>query len=98
MVIRFLRSMLGANGHDNPPGVAAESEHHGYLITAMPTEESGGWRVSGTISGDIDGETRTVTFVRADIYGSQSVAAEMTLLKARRLIDEQGHRLFNGGH
>jgi len=90
--------MLGANGHDNPPAVAAEGEHGGYHIAARPTAENGGWRVSGTISGEIDGETRTVTFVRADTYGSQAVAAEMTLLKARRLIDEQGRRLFERGH
>lgn len=98
MVIRFLRSMLGANGHDNPPAVAAESEHEGYLITATPVQETAGWRVTGTITGEVDGQTRTVTFVRADTYGSQEVAAEMTLLKARRLIDEQGRRLFDSGH
>ena len=47
---------------------------------------------------DRDGTTLTTTFVRADVHGSQEMAAEVTLEKARRLIDEQGPSLFNASH
>jgi hypothetical protein len=98
MIIRFLRSMMGRNGSDNPPRVVAETTYQGYTITATPREDPGGWRVSGQISMDQDGTTRTTSFVRADVHGSQEMAAEVTLEKARRLIDEQGPSLFGQSH
>lgn len=98
MIIRFLRSMMGRNGGDNPPAVAAETTYQGYTITAMPTEDPGGWRIGGRISTELDGTLRSTTFIRADVYGSREVAAEMTIDKARRLIDEQGPDLFRPSH
>ena len=89
--------MMGRNGGDNPPAVAAETTYQGYTITATPSEDPGGWRVRGEIRADLDGTPRSTAFVRADIYGSREVAAEMTLAKARRLIDEQGPGLFESG-
>ena len=49
MIIRFMRSMMGRNGGDNPPRVVAETTYQGYTITATPREDPGGWRVSGQI-------------------------------------------------
>lgn len=98
MIIRFLRSMMGQNGADNPPDVAAETEYQGYTITAMPARDPGGWRIRGRITTEVDGTPRATEFVRADVYGSQEVAAEMTITKAQRLIDEQGLRLFGDSH
>ncbi|AGY91787.1 hypothetical protein SPICUR_04000 [Spiribacter curvatus] len=98
MIIRFLRSMMGRNGGGNPPAVVAETTYQGYTITATPSEDPGGWRVRGQISTTADGSAQSTTFVRADVYGSQEVAAEMTLAKARRLIDEQGSGLFQSPH
>ena len=98
MVLRLLRSMLGSTGGNNPPEVVSETVYNGYTIVAAPSEDSGGWRVAGRIVTEIAGESRSVSFVRADVYGSREVAAEMTTLKAQRLIDEQGRRLFDSGH
>ena len=94
MVIRFLHSLLGANGADTPPETVSETVYQGFTIAAAPIQDPGGWRVSGRISGDVGGEQKSVEFVRADVYGSREVAAEMTTLKAKRLIDEQGTRLL----
>ena len=90
--------MMGRNGGDNPPAAVAETTYQGYTITATPSEDPGGWRVRGRIATEQDGTPQSTTFVRADVYGSQDVAAEMTLAKARRLIDEQGTGLFQGSH
>ena len=98
MIIRFLRSMMGSNGAGNPPDVAVETEYQGYTIAATPTKDPGGWRICGRISTEINGTPKTAEFVRADVYGSQEVAAEMTITKAQRLIDEQGLRLFGDSH
>ena len=98
MIIRFLRSMMGGNGSDNPPNVVAETEYQGYAIRATPLSDPGGWRVCGRISTEIGGTPRAAEFVRADVYGSREVAAEMTISKAQRLIDEQGLRLFGDSH
>ena len=90
--------MMGRNGGDNPPAVVAETTYQGYTIAATPSEDPGGWRVRGRISTERDGTPQSTTFIRADIYGSREVAAEMTLAKARRLIDEQGSGLFQSSH
>jgi hypothetical protein len=73
-----------------------------YRVIAQPRQEPGGYRVAGTIrwmaAPAATGDSPAVEFVRADIYGSHEVAAEMTLLKGMRLVDEQGSALFPAQH
>jgi len=90
--------MLGGTDTDTPPEPVSETSYQGYQIIAAPIEDAGGWRVSGRIVRTTEGGEEAVPFVRADVYGSREVAAEMTTHKAQRLIDEQGGRLFDSGH
>ena len=94
MAFGFLKRLFGSEGggartHEAPP-----QQYNGYTIVASPRQESGGWRVAGTISREVDGETRTHEFVRADTGPDPEGAVNLTLSKAKRLIDEQGDRLF----
>ena len=70
-------------------------EHEGYAIAATPAKDAGGWRVSGIIEREIDGETKRHEFIRADICMSEEDATELSLNKARQIIREQGSRLFD---
>lgn len=91
MVFDFLKRLAGgAAGQAKVEPV----EHEGFLIFAEPGREGGQWQVKGRIEKEIDGEVKEHVFIRADMLHSQEDARQHTLLKARRLIDEQGERLF----
>ena len=55
----FLKKLFGGGaGNDNGAAKAGASvEHEGYLITPAPQKEGGQFRLAGTISMEIDGET-----------------------------------------
>lgn len=91
----FLKKLFGGGAADREPTVLAEVEHEGYLIRAMPVRETGGqFRVAGTISKDVGGQTRQHRLIRADLFSSADDAAEATIRKAKQVIKEQGDRLF----
>ena len=94
MAFGFLRRLFGGEGGGVRTHQAPPQQYNGYTIVATPRQESGGWRVAGTISREIDGETRTHEFVRADTSSDPEGAVTLALGKAKRLIDEQGKRLF----
>ncbi len=69
--------------------------YEGFDITPSPTREAQGWRVGGTITREVDGETRTHLFIRADVCSNLDEAVATSLAKAKRLVDEQGVRMFD---
>lgn len=88
----FLKKLFGGGGENT---IKVEPiEHKGYLIVAAPMHEGGQFRVCGTITKDIDGELKEHTLIRADTLPSLEAASEMTIRKAKQVIDEQGDRLF----
>lgn len=74
--------------------LAAESEYEGFTITATPQPEGGQYRLHGTISKTVDGEAKTHILIRADLFPDAGQCAEVTIRKAKQVIDEQGDRLF----
>ena len=93
MVMKFLRGLLG--GGEGAGGSRHEAvEYQGYRIEPAPVRQDSGWTTCGTISREVDGETRSHRFMRADTSMSEEAAVELTVRKAQRLIDEQGERLF----
>ena len=94
MAFGFLKRLFGSEGGGARTREAPPQQYNGYTIVASPRQEGGGWRVAGTISREVDGETRTHEFVRADTGPDPEGAVNLTLSKAKRLIDEQGDRLF----
>jgi hypothetical protein len=95
MVMRFLRSLFSRGGRaSEPPPVVASVEYNGYTITPAPEKEAAGWRVAGTIAKDISGDRKVYRLGRADTSPDRDAIITMTIEKAKRVIDEQGERMF----
>ena len=73
---------------------AAREDYEGFTILATPYKEGGQYQLCGVISKQIDGQRREHRFIRADRFASMDDAVEMTLMKARQIIDQQGERIF----
>jgi hypothetical protein len=97
-MLRFLhRLLLRVSGARERPHADAGVEYRGFLITPAPQKEPGGWRLAGTISKESDAGRRVYHLVRADTSPDREAIVAMTIAKAKRLIDDQGDRLFPGG-
>lgn len=92
----FWKSLFG-RGETGPstPRTIREAEHKGYAIEAQPYAEAGQYQVAGVISKTIDGVRREHRFVRADRFASLDDAADIAVMKARQMIDQQGDRIFH---
>ena len=96
MIFGFFRRLFSAG--DTPPSVTRSDgeafDYKGYSVKPSPIKEDSGWRVAGFISQEMDGETRIHELIRADVFPGEAEALDITAGKARRLIDEQGERIF----
>ena len=93
----FLKKLFGGGAGNDNGGKAkagATVEHEGYLITPAPQKEGGQYRLAGTISMEIDGETKTHQFIRADLFTSADECNEACIRKAKQVIKEQGTAIF----
>ncbi|MDP5290687.1 HlyU family transcriptional regulator [Oceanimonas sp. CHS3-5] len=70
-------------------------EYQGFTIIPEPGAEGGQYRLQGRIVLQKDGEQREYRLIRADLLPGAEQAAELMVSKARRLIDENGERLFD---
>lgn len=86
----LLSRLFGRGGGDASAPAADAVEHHGYTITPVPQQAGGQWRVSATIEKD----GRTHHLIRADTLTDRDQCADVSVAKARQVIDEQGERLF----
>ena len=95
----LLRGLLGGGGaRPAAAPVAAEPvEYKGYVITPAPRQDKGVWYVAGGIAFTADGETREHHFIRADNTPDRDQCIELTLIKARQIIDLEGERMFARG-
>ena len=92
----FWKSLFGGTKAADPATAKAvrQAEHNGFLIEAKPYAEGGQYQVAGTISKTIGGERKELRFVRADRFATLEDAAEITLMKGRQMVDQQGDRIF----
>jgi len=92
----FIGRIFGAlaGGGGDAPAAGAVSEYKGYTISAAPKSDGGQWITAGTISREIDGETRVHDFVRADRHADREAAVAYSEKKAHQIIDEQGDAIF----
>jgi hypothetical protein len=97
MIMRLFRKR--GEGEGSGPGKVAASEgYNGYQLLARPIKESGQWRVAGSIRApDAGADGEGYDFVRADTMADHDECVQMCLAKARKLVDEQGSRLFQSG-
>jgi hypothetical protein len=92
---KFLRNLFSpASRAGETPRAEASIEYKGYTITPAPEHGPAGWRVAGTISKEISGERRVHRLDRSDAAPEREAIVAMTIEKAKRVIDEQGDRIF----
>jgi len=95
----FLKKLFGGgDGGGSGGGSKHEAEpFEDCLIIPAPQSSGGTWRVAGTITKEIDGETLERPFVRADTFNSEDDAVKFTLQKGRQIIEQNGKSLFSDG-
>jgi hypothetical protein len=94
---KLFKSLLGGAGSSSHPA-ADPVDYEGFTIEPEPIDEDGKFRTAGYISGERDGETRRIRFIRADQSTSLEAAVDHSIAKARQIIDEQGKSLLDKSH
>ena len=92
MIMKFLRGLSGNKAEQAVKHDAVE--YKGFSIVPTPRKAQGGWTTEGTISKPAGDETRSEHFIRADMLMSEEDAVDYSVAKAKKIIDEQGERLF----
>lgn len=91
----FLRKLFGGGGDGGDGSVSAASvDHEGYTILPTPKKEGAQFRLAGTITKELAGEEKSHKFIRADLFSSADECSEVSIRKAKQLIDEQGDSIF----
>ena len=86
----FLSKLFGGSPKPDP----IPETHNGFRIYPDPVKDGGQFRIGARIEKDVDGQTKTHRMIRADSFGSVEQANEVSLLKAKQLIDQQGDAIF----
>ena len=69
-------------------------EYKDFRIFPAPEKVGGQYRVQARIELDVDGETKVHHLIRADTIASLDEATDVTINKAKQVINEQGAGLF----
>ena len=93
--MKFLKSLFGADKGEPQSAAADAVEYQGYSIQPTPKNPGAGWTTEGIVSKEIDGETRTHHFIRADTSSDADSAAQLMISKARVMIDQVGDGIFD---
>ena len=94
----FLKSLLTGKSGAAQAEPSEPVDYKEFAIEAAPINEDGKYRTAGYISGEVDGESRRIQFIRADQSTDLQLAIDHSISKARQIIDEQGTSLLNKTH
>ena len=92
MIMKFLRGLGGSGAKEAKKHDAVD--YKGFSIVPTPRQVSGGWTTEGVISMGSGDDARSERFIRADMLMSEEDAVTYSISKAKKIIDEQGERLF----
>jgi hypothetical protein len=87
---KFFGREAGRDGSRRAEAPAPTETHAGFTIAATPYESGGRWQLCGVISKEVEGVLKDHRFVRADTFDTREVAEQMTMSKARQMIDQLG--------
>jgi len=93
----FFSKLFGLSGGAAKEAEAVPGKTETYadcLIKAAPKREASQFRLGGIIEKDVDGQMRTRSFIRADVFSSEQDAIDAAFRKARQIIDQHGASLF----
>ena len=94
----FIKSLFTGTAGATQAEPSEPIDYKGFAIEAAPIDEDGKYRTAGYISGEVDGESRRIQFIRADQSTDLQLAIDHSISKARQIIDEQGTSLLNKTH
>ena len=94
----FLKSLLIGSSGAGEAKPSKPVDYEGFVIEAAPINEDGKYRTAGYISGEVNGETKRVQFIRADQNPDLQMAVDHSISKAQQIIDEQGKSLLEKTH
>ena len=80
----------GGGGASAPDPVT----HEGFTIFPEPMKDGPRYRIAARIEKEIGGEVKVHQLIRADTLESLDVAIDVTINKAKQVIDEQGDGIF----
>jgi len=89
-----LLSKLFGGGGGSSPKEAEPELYNEFRIFPEPAKEGGGHRIAARIEKTIDGEVKIHNLIRADTCNSLDEAREVSVRKAKQVIDEQGEAIF----
>ena len=81
-------------GSEKTPDAKPET-YNGFDIIADPIREGSKWRVAARIEKDVNGDVKVHQLIRADTIDDETTAIEVSIGKAKQMIDEQGEGLFS---
>ena len=96
----FLKKLFGGGASDDG-GSAPKADpvhYEGYLIFPEPIKEGAVYRIAARIEKEIDGEVKSQSLVRADTVNAIEAANDMSVNKAKQVINERGDKLFDMPH
>ncbi|MFQ6024500.1 MAG: HlyU family transcriptional regulator [Acidiferrobacterales bacterium] len=97
MVLKFLRKLVsGKHENSDPTRNQVAVNYKGYTIIPTPQKVGAGWTTEGDISKEIDDVPKSQHFIRVDTFTDRDEAISYSIVKAKRIIDEQGDALFGG--
>jgi hypothetical protein len=99
-MVGFLKKLFGG-GDDgdgaNPDSAEPNEIYKGVAIRANPVKEAGGqWRIAGTVTKEVDGQSVSRQFVRADLVQDKEQAIVTSVNKAKLIIDQNGEGIWQG--
>ncbi len=101
----FFRGLMGSGGSDGSSGGGASeaptrgeaAEYNGYSIAPECRKQGSQWLTAGVISKPFDDGVKEHHFIRADLHASKDAAEAWAVMKRKRIVDEQGDRMFESG-
>ena len=89
MVFEFIKKHFASGKDDEAINRLQDAvTHEGYTIVPTPKQGQGGWTTEGLIEREVDGETESSHFIRAETHMDREQAVSHTILKGQRIIDE----------
>ena len=90
MVFEFIKKHFASGKEDEATNSRQDAvTHEGYTIVPTPKQGQGGWTTEGLIEREVDGETESRHFIRAETHTVREQAVTHTILKGQRIIDEE---------
>ncbi len=92
--MKFLKSIF-SKGDGKKPEPEEAIEYAGFKIQPTPKNVSNGWTTEAMITKGEGDSIRSHHFIRADVTGSKEGAKELTIAKAKIMIDQVGDKVFS---